>query len=101
MKQDLIKKIMEEYKKKLTDMDASNIATYASIVSYIDSEELSEDYIDYLLDRANTLDYLYDAFLDIKKGLRGYELVRYCLALDQIAFLDSLDFDEAETNFQC
>ena len=89
MKEKLIEKVVTEYKEKLQNIDASNIAIYTMITTYVINEELNNHYVAYLLKHDNTLNYLYDAYLDMKAKQNHYEFVRSCLDIDQAAFLNT------------
>lgn len=88
MQNKLSEKVMNEFKEKLNDIDAENIAIYMMISTYVANENLKTPYVTYLLKKSNTLDYLYEAYLDMKAKQNHYEFIKACLNNDQTLFLD-------------
>lgn len=63
----LIDKIYKEYQEKLRDPSVENVMRlmiYAMFITYITSETIDESYGKMLLAQDNTLDYLYDAYIE-------------------------------------
>lgn len=89
MKDRLIEKVVTEYKERLKNIDASNIAIYVMITTYVLNEDLNNHYITHLLKQENTLEYLYKTFLDMRAKQSHYEFVKSCLNADQSSFLET------------
>jgi len=81
----LQKRVLKEFeeKAKCVTMDSvKKIAIYGCIVTYLQEENISEEYAKHLMEQENVLDYLYKAYEENRHNY--YEDIKAALNLDQI-----------------
>lgn len=88
MENKLTQKVLKELDEKLKNIDASTIATYLMISTYVIKEEFNIKYRSFLSQQPNTIDYLFETFNRIKEETINYELVRKCLNADESKFVE-------------
>lgn len=88
MSNELTEKVLKELDEKLKNIDAPTVATYLMISTYItkNEPELDIKYRIFLLKKQNTLDYLFNAFNEIREENTRYEHVEKCLDIDESNF---------------
>ena len=63
MKDKLIEKVLKEFEEKLHNIEPETIAIYLMIASYVTEEDISNEYMAFLLKQPNSLEYLFNQFL--------------------------------------
>lgn len=79
-------RLLKEYQEKLSSKSVDELLkapVYAMILTYIESEELNNDWVEKLSAKDNILDYLYKAVIDFRRTT--YEDVKNALVFDQIS----------------
>ena len=80
-------KILQELNDKVKKCDACDtkkIAIYVAIATYVCNENLSEEYKEFINNKDNSLDYLYNAYLENRHNY--YEQIKEALDFDQKTF---------------
>lgn len=81
----MIEKILSEYTKKLSSGDVSELLkapVYAMIITYMQTENVSEEYMNSVKEKQNSLDYLYSVFAKYRRT--DYEDVKQAIDFDQL-----------------
>ena len=86
---ELIEKVIKEYQEKLSlpisKENVSKMAVYGLIATFVEREELNQEYKNMLLKQDNTLDYLYQSYLRCRYNT--YQQIKESLFIDQDDFL--------------
>ena len=83
----LLKRVEQEFKNKLTCVKiemVDKLGLYMNIIKYLQEEKLNDDYVDFLMNQKNILDYLLEAYM--KNRHNCYSDIKKALDYDQIIY---------------
>lgn len=96
MKDKLIEKVLKEFDEKLKNIEPETIAIYLMIASYVTEEDISNEYMAFLLKQSNSLECLFTMYQLIKSETNNYDFVKGCLMTAETNFLKTSESNHYE-----